>query len=50
MAEPEFRERFLTSKGFLPAGTKPDVFARFLVEDRKVAAELVALSGVKLEE
>ena len=50
MAMPEFRERFLTSKGFTPAGTKPDVFAKFLVEDRKVAAELVALSGVKLEE
>jgi tripartite-type tricarboxylate transporter receptor subunit TctC len=47
---PEFRERFLTSKGFLPAGTKPDVFANFLVEDRKAAAELVALSGVKLDE
>jgi tripartite-type tricarboxylate transporter receptor subunit TctC len=50
MASPEFRERFLTSKGFTPGGTKPDVFAKFLVEDRKVAAELVALSGVKLEE
>jgi tripartite-type tricarboxylate transporter receptor subunit TctC len=49
-AIPEFRERFLTSKGFLPAGTKPDVFAKFLVEDRKIAAELVALSGVKLDE
>jgi tripartite-type tricarboxylate transporter receptor subunit TctC len=47
---PEFRERLLTSRGFLPAGSKPDVFAKFLVEDRKVAAELVALSGVKLDE
>ncbi len=47
---PEFRERLLISKGFQPAGTKPDVFAKFLVEDRKVAAELVALSGVKLDE
>ena len=50
MASPEFRERFLTSKGFTPAGTKPDPFAKFLVEDRKAAAELVAISGVKLEE
>ena len=49
-ALPEFRERFLTSKGFLPAGTRPNAFAKFLVEDRKVAAELVALSGVKLDE
>jgi hypothetical protein len=50
MAVPEFRDRLLVSKGFTPAGTKPDVFARFLVEDRKTAAELVAISGVKLEE
>ena len=50
MTVPEFRERLLISKGFTPAGTKPDVFAKFLVEDRKAAAELVAISGVKLEE
>ncbi len=50
MAGPEFRERFLISKGFTPAGARPDAFAKFLVEDRKVAAELVAISGVKLDE
>ncbi|HEY5965875.1 MAG TPA: tripartite tricarboxylate transporter substrate binding protein, partial [Xanthobacteraceae bacterium] len=50
MTVPEFRERLLVSKGFTPAGTKPDAFAKFLVEDRKAAAELVAISGVKLEE
>jgi tripartite-type tricarboxylate transporter receptor subunit TctC len=50
MATPDFRERFLVSKGFTPAGTAPDVFGQFLVRDRKVAAELVAISGVKLDE
>jgi hypothetical protein len=32
------------------AGSKPDAFAKFLVTDRKAAAELVAISGVKLDE
>ena len=50
MAGPEFREKFLTSKGFAAAGSKPDVFAKFLVSDRKAAADLVAISGVKLDE
>jgi tripartite-type tricarboxylate transporter receptor subunit TctC len=50
MANADFREKFLTSKGFEPAGSKPDVFARFLVSDRKAAADLVAISGVKLDE
>jgi tripartite-type tricarboxylate transporter receptor subunit TctC len=50
MAKPEFRERFLTANAFVAAGSKPDVFAKFLVSDRKIAAELVAISGVKLDE
>jgi tripartite-type tricarboxylate transporter receptor subunit TctC len=50
MALPEFRDRFMVSKGFTPAGSKPEDFAKFLVQDRKVAAKLVALSGVKLEQ
>ena len=50
MANPEFREKFLTSKGLAPAGSKPEVFAKFLVSDRKAAADLVATSGVKLDE
>ena len=50
MAIPDFRERFLTSKGLEQAGSKPEVFAKFLVSDRKAAAELVAISGVKLDE
>lgn len=50
MASADFRERFITSKGFTAAGTSPDAFAKFLAEDRKTAAELVAISGVKLDE
>ncbi len=50
MAGAEFRERFLTSKGFAAAGTRPEVFAKFLASDRKAAADLVAISGVKLDE
>jgi len=50
MANPEFRARFLTPNALTPAGSKPDVFAKFLLADRKVAAELVALSAVKLDE
>ena len=37
-------------EGLHPAGSKPEAFAQFLVNDRKVAAKLVALSGVKLEQ
>jgi tripartite-type tricarboxylate transporter receptor subunit TctC len=50
MAGAEFREKFLTSKGLTPAGSKPEVFGKFLVSDRKAAADLVAISGVKLDE
>src|SRR5262249_33452112 len=34
MSNPDFRERFLISKGFLPAGTDAATFAKFLVNDR----------------
>ena len=50
MANDQFRERFLTSKGLVSAGSKPEIFAKFLVSDRKAAADLVAISGVKLDE
>jgi tripartite-type tricarboxylate transporter receptor subunit TctC len=50
MDMPEFRQRFLLANGFLPAGNKPDEFAKFLLADRKDAAEIVAISGVKLDE
>jgi tripartite-type tricarboxylate transporter receptor subunit TctC len=50
MANPEFREKFLTTKGFTPVGSKSEAFAKFLVSDRKSAAKLVAISGVILDQ
>jgi tripartite-type tricarboxylate transporter receptor subunit TctC len=50
MANADFRQRYLTANAFLPAGSKPDAFGKFLLSDRKSAAELVSLSGVKLDE
>lgn len=50
MEIPEFRQRFLIANGFIPSANKPAEFAKFILEDRKAAAELVALSGVKLDE
>jgi tripartite-type tricarboxylate transporter receptor subunit TctC len=45
-----FKEKFVTSKGFEPATTSADAFAKFLVQDRKDAAEFVKITGVKLDE
>ena len=50
MANAEFRQRYLTANAIVPAGSKPDAFAKFLLTDRKSAAELVSMSGVKLDE
>jgi tripartite-type tricarboxylate transporter receptor subunit TctC len=50
MANADFRQRYLTANAFVPAGSNPDAFAKFLLTDRKSAAELVAMSGVKLDE
>ena len=45
---PAFRERLATF-GFEPAGNTPEEFARFLAEDRVRGANLVKLSGARLE-
>jgi len=50
MANAEFREKYLTANALTPVGSKPEDFAKFLVSDRKAAAEFVAISGVKLDE
>jgi tripartite-type tricarboxylate transporter receptor subunit TctC len=50
MADAGFRQRYLTANAFVPAGSRPDAFAKFLLSDRKAAAELVSMSGVKLDE
>ncbi len=45
----EFREKYLTMLGFEPVGDTPEQFAAFLVNDRKVGAEKVKVSGAKLD-
>jgi tripartite-type tricarboxylate transporter receptor subunit TctC len=45
----EFREKYLTNLGFEPYGETPEQFAAFLVEDRRLAAEKVKISGAKLD-
>jgi tripartite-type tricarboxylate transporter receptor subunit TctC len=50
MANADFRQRYLTANAFVPGGSKPDAFAKFLLSDRKAAAALVSMSGVKLDE
>lgn len=45
----EFREKFLTNLGFEPVGDTPEQFAAFLVNDRKIGAEKVKVSGAKLD-
>ena len=46
---PEFRDKQLAVLGFEGAGETPDQFAAFLVNDRKVGAEKVKVSGAKLD-
>ena len=45
----EFREKYLTMLGFEPVGDTPEQFAAFLVNDRKIGAEKVKVSGAKLD-
>ena len=45
----EFKEKYLTQLGFEPVGDTPDQFAAFLVNDRKIGAEKVKVSGAKLD-
>jgi tripartite-type tricarboxylate transporter receptor subunit TctC len=47
---PAFAEQFLLSKGFTPVGNSSEAFAKFLVEDKVTARQLVDLSGAKLEQ
>ena len=49
MRAPGFKEKFLTPIGMEAIGGTPEEFARFLVDDRKRGAELVRLSGARLD-
>lgn len=44
-----YREKVLSPIGFEPIGGTPEEFARFLAEDRRRGAELVRISGVRLD-
>ena len=46
----DFQDRNMTPLAFLPVADTPEHFAEFLLNDKKVAAELVRVSGVKLDE
>ena len=45
----EFRDKQLATLGFEPVGDTPEQFAAFLVNDRKIGAEKVKVSGAKLD-
>ena len=45
----EFKDKYLTNLGFEAVGDTPEQFAAFLVNDRKLAAEKVKVSGAKLD-
>lgn len=46
---PAFRDKILAPVGFEAIGGTPEEFARFVAEDRKRGAELVAISGARLD-
>ena len=45
-----FRDKFLTPRGFTAVGNSVADFAAFLPNDRKAAAGMVAISGIRLEQ
>lgn len=49
MRNPEFREKYVTAIGFETVADTPEQFAAFLVNDRKLAAQKVKVSGAKLD-
>jgi tripartite-type tricarboxylate transporter receptor subunit TctC len=46
---PAFRDKFLAPRAFEGVGGNAAEFARFLAEDRKRGAELVKISGARLD-
>ncbi len=49
LADPEFRDREVLSKGYEPNGAGPGEFAAFLKHDFALQSELVRISGAKLD-
>ena len=49
LAEPEFREREITGKGYTGVGSTPDEFAAFVRGDLETKGKLIRVSGAKAE-
>ena len=49
LAEPEFREREITGKGYTGVGSTPDEFAAFVRADLDYKGRLIRVSGAKAE-
>ena len=49
LAEPEFREREITGKGYTGVGSTPDEFAAFVRGDLEAKGKLIRVSGAKAE-
>jgi tripartite-type tricarboxylate transporter receptor subunit TctC len=49
MAEPEFREKEMISKGYEPTGYGPKEFAELMKRESEARAEMVRISGARLE-
>ena len=49
LAEPEFREREITGKGYTGVGSTPEEFAAFVRADLEVKGRLIRVSGAKAE-
>jgi tripartite-type tricarboxylate transporter receptor subunit TctC len=47
MADPNFREKYLTSRGLEPVANSPDEFAAFLAKDRAVSKRTVQEAGIE---
>ena len=46
MRQPDFRNRHLIERGLVPIASAPEEFARFIKEDRALAAQIVKESGL----
>lgn len=48
-ADPQFRERYVLSRGFDPVFSTPEAFAQFIQADMRLKANLIRISGAKAE-
>ncbi len=50
LRNPRFQEQFLKAQAFDPVGSAPEQFAQFLRADRAKAKEVIAKTGIRLED